>query len=78
MRMRMLIGLVLVILILLIIILFVGAALLLSTGNSPEGKISGVYGLVYQIEDFLAEMLAGAADWIEYIGMQIGKLNGYL
>jgi hypothetical protein len=78
MRMRMVIGVVSVILLLLLLLLLVGAALLLSTGNSPEGKISGVYGLVYSIEAFLAEMMSGAADWIEYIAGQIARLSANL
>ena len=78
MRMRMLIGVIIVIILLLIIMLLVGAALLLSTGTPPEGEISGVYGLVYSIEAFLAEMIAGAAEWVEYITGQIARLSGSL
>jgi hypothetical protein len=78
MRMRMLIGVIIVIILLLIIILLAGAALLISTGSPPEGEISGVYGLVYSIEAFLAEIIAGAAEWVEYIVGQIARLSGRL
>jgi hypothetical protein len=78
MRMRMLLGIILVIILLLTIMLLAGAALLLSTGNPPQGEISAVYGLVYLIEGFLAEMISGAAEWIEYIGSQIARLSGYI
>ena len=78
MKMRMLIGVVIVIILLLIIIVLVSAALLLSTGNPPEGEISGMYGLVYSIEAFLAEMITGAAEWIDYIASQIARLSGNL
>lgn len=74
----MLIGVVIVIILLLIIILLVSAALLLSTGNPPEGEISGIYGLVYSIEAFLAETIAGAAEWVDYIASQIARLSGNL
>jgi hypothetical protein len=75
MRMRMLIGVIIVIILLLILMLLAGAALLLSTGSPPKGEISGVYGLVYSIEAFLAEMIAGAAEWAEYIASQIARLS---
>lgn len=75
MKLRMLIGVVVVIILLLIIIMLVAAALLLSTGNPPEGEISGIYGLVYSIEGFLAGVIAGAAEWIDYIASQIARLS---
>jgi hypothetical protein len=75
MRMRMLIGVIIVIILLLILMLLAGAALLLSTGSPPKGEISGVYGLVYSIEAFLEEMIAGAAEWAEYIASQIARLS---
>lgn len=78
MRMRMLIGVIIVIILLLIIILLAGAALLISTGSPPEGEISGVYGLVYSIEGFLAEMLEGAAEWVDYFIGQIARISGSL
>jgi hypothetical protein len=78
MRMRMVIGVIIVIILLLIVILLVGAAFLLSTGNPPEGEISGVYGLVYAIEAFLSETIAGAAQWIDYLARQIARFSGNL
>jgi hypothetical protein len=74
----MVIGVLIVILLLLIFILLAGAAFLLSTGNPPEGEISGVYGLVYAIEAFLSEMIAGAAKWVDYIAGQIARFSGNL
>ena len=62
----------------LIVILLAGAALLLSTGSPPEGEISGVYGLVYSIEAFLAEIIAGAAEWVDYVVDQIARLSELL
>ena len=78
MRMRMLIGVILLIILLLIVMLLAGAALLLSTGSPPEGEISGVYGLVYSIEAFLAKIIAGEAEWVEYFVGQISRLSGRL
>jgi hypothetical protein len=75
MRMRMLIGVIIVIILLLIVMLLAGAALLLSTGIPPKGEITGIYGLVYSIEVFLAEMIEGAAEWAQYIASQIARLS---
>jgi uncharacterized membrane protein len=68
---RMLIGMVVVIILLLIIIVLVAGALLMSTGNAPEGEISGVYGIVTAIESTLAGIITAAAEWIEYIASLI-------
>ena len=76
MKLRMLIGLVIVMILLLIVILLIGAALLMSTGNPPEGEISGMYGVVYSLEAFLTETITGAAEWIDYIAGQIARLSG--
>lgn len=78
MRMRMLIGVIIVIILLLIVMLLAGAALLMSTGSPPKGEISGIYGLVYSIEAFLAEMIGGAAEWVRYVASQIARLSGSL
>ncbi|GEM_PF-963540 len=75
---RMLVGIVFVIILLLVIIVLIAAALLLSTGNPPEGEISGLYGLVYSIESVLTGIITWAAEWIEFIAGQIGRISGAL
>jgi hypothetical protein len=64
---RMLIGMVILFILLIIIIVLVAGALLMSTGNAPEGEISGIYGIVAAIESVLVGIITAAAEWIEYV-----------
>jgi len=74
----MIIGVILVILLLLLIFLLVGAVLLVAAGNPPGGDYPGVYGLVYSIESFLAGMIQGAIEWVDYCIHQIARLSRIL
>ncbi|MDD1711033.1 MAG: hypothetical protein LUQ37_09025 [Methanoregulaceae archaeon] len=71
MRIGMLVAVIVVIILLLIVIALVAAALLLSTGYSPGGETSGLYGLVSFLETVGGAMVTGFADWINYIASQI-------
>ena len=73
---RMLIGVVILIVLLLVIIILVTASLLMSTGNPPEGELSGIYGIVSSLEAVLAGIITTLAAWIDYIASQIQKLAG--
>jgi hypothetical protein len=71
---RMLFGIIMLIILLLVIIIFVAGALLMSTGNAPEGEISGIYGIVLAIESFLTRIIENLAGWIDYLASQIQRL----
>jgi cell shape-determining protein MreC len=75
---RMLFGIIILIVILLVIIIFVAGALLMSTGNAPQGEISGIYGMVLAIESYLAGIIENLAGWIDYLAQQIQQLAGNL
>lgn len=75
---RMLIGVIILIILLLVIIVLVSASLLMSTGNPPEGELSGIYGIVSSLESGLAGIITTLSEWIDYIAGQIQKLAGIL
>jgi len=75
---RMLIGLIILVVLLLVIIILITASLLLSTGNPPEGELSGVYGIVVTLQSVLAGIITTVAEWIDYIAGQIQKLGGII
>ena len=71
------ISVILVILLLIIIVIITGA-LFLSTGNPPQGEISGVYGVVYSIESFLVGVITVASEWLAYIAGRIQQLSSLI
>jgi hypothetical protein len=73
---RMLIGVIVLIILLLVIIILLTASLLMSTGNPPEGELSGIYGIVASLEAVLAGVITTVAEWIDYFASQIQKLAG--
>lgn len=73
---RMLIGVIILIVLLLVIIILLTASLLMSTGNPPEGELSGIYGIVASLEAVLAGVITTVAEWIDYFASQIQKLAG--
>jgi hypothetical protein len=74
----MLIGVIVLIILLLVIIILVTASLLMSTGNPPEGELSGIYGIVASLQSVLAGIITTVAAWIDYAAGQIQKLAGIL
>jgi hypothetical protein len=59
---RMLTGIIILVVLLFVIIIIVAGVLLMSTGNSPESEINGIYGVMLTVESFLTGVITTMAE----------------